>query len=201
MSQNKLLISGETDKDKGLDSQASAALSSSVENSTNIPRVDCPQCGHLNLEGLRICPNCQTILVPDDKTARLFGEEPAIDSGDRRPSGSVFLEHQPIVFDVDGQHIMLPKKTHIEIGRASPTPVTAIPDVDLTPFHGKEKGVSRFHIKLSVLEDMVYVMDMGSSNGTTVNGQRLSPQIHRLLRSGDELRLGQLQVKVRFGSE
>ena len=46
--------------------------------------------------------------------------------------------------------------------------------------------------------DLVHVCDLGSTNGTFLNGRRLIDRQRRLLRNGDELMLGRLRVLVRF---
>ena len=43
-------------------------------------------------------------------------------------------------------------------------------------------------------EDTLTLVDLGSVNGTHLNGQRLVPNQPRVLRDGDEIRLGRLVV-------
>ena len=70
------------------------------------------------------------------------------------------------------------------------------PDIDLTPFFAQELGVSRQHLFLKLENDSVSVVDNKSSNGTTLNGQRLKPGQSYPLRHGDELVLGALNLQV-----
>lgn len=70
------------------------------------------------------------------------------------------------------------------------------PDIDLTPIHGLELGISRIHASVVAIEGQYYIKDMGSTNGTFVNEQRLVPYQMFPLRSGDKLRLGNLSVSV-----
>jgi hypothetical protein len=161
----------------------------------------CPVCGQLNTDGALVCPHCQSLIAPDAMTMThtFLTEEPIRSSAGQWPSGDVFLGAQRLVIFVNkGQEIVLPLKRDIVIGRLSKAPGTETADVDLTAFGGVAQGVSRLHAKLSVVDDMIYVTDLGSSNGTTLNGRRLAPHVQRLLRSGDELRLGQLHLKVMF---
>jgi hypothetical protein len=69
-------------------------------------------------------------------------------------------------------------------------------DVDLTPFDAADKGVSRKHAGIYTEEDMLKVVDLESTNGTYLNGSRLTPFQPRILRNGDELRLGKLVLIV-----
>lgn len=83
------------------------------------------------------------------------------------------------------------------IGR-TPTHSTQTPDIDLADFGAIEKGVSRIHASIHASEDTLTIMDMGSRNGTHLNGQRIAPGQQRILRDGDELRLGKLVAYVHF---
>jgi pSer/pThr/pTyr-binding forkhead associated (FHA) protein len=72
------------------------------------------------------------------------------------------------------------------------------PDLDLTHFGALEKGVSRLHAAIYRSEDTLTLVDMGSANGTHLNGQRLVPDQPRILRDGDEIRLGKLVAHIYF---
>jgi pSer/pThr/pTyr-binding forkhead associated (FHA) protein len=75
---------------------------------------------------------------------------------------------------------------------------TVQPDLDLTPFGALDKGVSRVHAAIFRSEDTLMLVDKGSSNGTHLNGQRLVPHQPRVLRNGDEVRLGKLIAHIYF---
>ncbi len=83
------------------------------------------------------------------------------------------------------------------LGR-TPTNSTQTPDVDLAPYAAVELGVSRIHAAIHQSDDTLTVMDMGSRNGTHLNGQRLLPGQQRILRDGDELCLGKLVAHIQF---
>jgi pSer/pThr/pTyr-binding forkhead associated (FHA) protein len=72
------------------------------------------------------------------------------------------------------------------------------PDVHLGQFGTVELGVSRCHIRISGADYSFYVTDLNSTNGTWLNGKRLSPSVAHLLNPGDELRLGKLKLTVKF---
>ena len=95
----------------------------------------------------------------------------------------------PLFFEIEKEAVF---------GRKDPA-TGAMPDIDLTPFAGYRMGVSRRHAAISRnAENGLDVRDLGSSNGTFLNGQQLTA--HRLyaLRNGDELRLGQMVIRVLF---
>jgi signal transduction histidine kinase len=69
--------------------------------------------------------------------------------------------------------------------------------VDLRPYQARENGVSRQHARLSVVDSALSVTDLGSTNGTEVNGQPLKPDVPQPLTSGDRVKLGSLEFVVR----
>jgi pSer/pThr/pTyr-binding forkhead associated (FHA) protein len=84
------------------------------------------------------------------------------------------------------------------IGRADPNKGIT-PDIDLGPEGGFDAGVSRRHAVLAHSSGAYTVEDLGSANGTYVNGRRLTPQAVVPIRSGDELRCGTLVLRIEIG--
>ena len=70
------------------------------------------------------------------------------------------------------------------------------PDIDLIPYGAHDQGVSRIHAAIVYKNDEIYIMDMGSCNGTWLNADRLVAGKPHLMNDGDELRLGRLRIKV-----
>ena len=83
------------------------------------------------------------------------------------------------------------------IGRAD-AQAAVNPDLDLTPYGGLEKGVSRRHAAIIARKDRLVILDLNSTNGTFVNEQRLRPMQPYRLRHGDEIRLGEVRIAVRL---
>jgi pSer/pThr/pTyr-binding forkhead associated (FHA) protein len=81
------------------------------------------------------------------------------------------------------------------IGRRDPT-TGIIPDLDLTPYSGYQMGISRRHVTVRIRNKQVEVVDLGSRNGTHLNGHRLEPQQPVPLRDGDEMRLGKIVLRL-----
>ena len=92
----------------------------------------------------------------------------------------------------------LSEKQIVLLGRADFRSGGFQPDVDLTRYGGHERGVSRAHARLHVLEGEVYVTDLYSANGTYLNGQRLEPEQPYLLQNGAEFLLGALSAKIEW---
>ena len=57
-------------------------------------------------------------------------------------------------------------------------------------------SVSRRHARLSIAGSDVVVTDLNSRNGTFLNGTRLSAHRPYQIRDGDEIRLGQMVMRV-----
>ena len=64
-------------------------------------------------------------------------------------------------------------------------------------FDGEDVGTVRDNAS-PVDVDALKVIDLGSANATFINGQKLIAHQARILRDGDELRLGHLVIRVHF---
>ena len=58
----------------------------------------------------------------------------------------------------------------------------------------KAPGVSRRHARLDCSATACTITDLGSANGTIVNGEKLAPQVPHLLNHGDTLQLDQFTL-------
>ena len=83
------------------------------------------------------------------------------------------------------------------IGRNDPDSEIPPPGIDLTPYLGLEHGISRQHAVLIPTPEALYLADMGSTNGTWINGNYLEPGQRYPLAAGDYLELGLLEFQVR----
>ena len=102
-------------------------------------------------------------------------------------------------FEIAGasNSITVRPKSESIIGRRDPISNSA-PEVDLTSFAAYRMGISRRHAALRVVDHVVELLDLGSSNGTFVNGHRLNPHQPHALRSGDEIGLGRMLLRIHF---
>lgn len=91
-----------------------------------------------------------------------------------------------------GQEIATEGRTELIIGRAHKD---AKPDVDLGPFGGSQAGVSRQHSRLVRRDDEWSVEDLGSTNGTFVNGVKVAPHQLKKIKNGDLIRCGQIELQ------
>lgn len=72
------------------------------------------------------------------------------------------------------------------------------PDIDFADFGGFSLGVSRKHAEIRKLDDMYYILDVGSANGTWLNDHGLVPFQPKELQSGDQVRVGQAVLSIRL---
>lgn len=73
-----------------------------------------------------------------------------------------------------------------------------LPEVDLTPHGAYRLGISRRHAIILLEGERLIVKDLNSRNGTFVNGVIVPSGGTQTLRDGDELRFGNLTMRVRF---
>lgn len=155
----------------------------------------CPKCGYANVVARTTCRSCGTplerpealpvaahpLLLPlDDTGNRLFKEDDIV----------------LLAFVSLGQNLFFPVEASVVLGRdvaASSEPV-----IDLSRYEAKIRGVSRQHCRLQHRENQLLVTDLGSSNFTYLNGQRLIPHRPYVVAHGDHLLLGQLYLIVYF---
>mgnify|MGYP005842072929 CR=1 FL=1 len=163
--------------------------------------IECPKCRRIVPVAEVFCPTCGTFLQDEVgsafKTVRL-DDEPNTFKPDYFGATStlvLFVRHNKNQYRIQPQSF----KREIIIGRSDGSaPVT--PDIDLANQDAGKLGVSRMHLSLSYdpTNDTLSVTDLRSSNGSFVNNQRLHSHEVRVLRTGDELRLGKLVLGVVF---
>ncbi|MEL6149067.1 MAG: FHA domain-containing protein [Chloroflexota bacterium] len=85
----------------------------------------------------------------------------------------------------------------LTLGRtiSDPAPPT---HADMTALMPKNAGVSRIHVRISVHEGLPCIEDLGSTNGTLLNGFKLEPFTKVGLKDGDLLEPGKFKLKVIF---
>ena len=165
----------------------------------------CANCGHVNRPGVLFCENCGTSLSGKAAvgTTKSFEEEQAEAATGAQLTGAgtdYFVADSTLRIEIEGgpEPIVVRPKQELVFGRRDPA-TGAMPDIDLTPYAGYRMGVSRRHAAIRTADDNhLDVWDLGSSNGTFLNGQRLNAHRPYRLRDGDQLRLGQMVIRVFF---
>jgi pSer/pThr/pTyr-binding forkhead associated (FHA) protein len=157
-----------------------------------------------NLEGVFYCEECGRLLHKQTATTlrtRQFEPLPSI------PASDMEEETIPVKRDVS---LVLLIRDSVEPIVLDPGERTTIgrmdlrrperPDVDLTPYGGMEKGVSRIHAAVERMGNLLMLVDLSSSNGTFLNGRRLQADRPYPLREGDEVQLGKMVIHIYFKS-
>ena len=164
--------------------------------------ITCPSCHNQELVGALFCSACGAQLTYQAKSPTETFQYPDIESGDkpgRKPrsgdSEQASSARVGIKIVDGGQFIGLDGGEEFTIGRVSGTqPI--LPDIDLTPYRAYEGGVSRLHATIRVTSETVTLSDLGSANGTLVNGRRIPSYEPFTLTNGDVVVLGKLQFEV-----
>lgn len=172
----------------------------------------CQECQHENREGTLVCDDCgfplikivTTALANNDDAAGMSPALSLLDVDEQEydvsPVGTMILsEGSDVLIEFVGFHDRLPivPNHRTVLGRADQNAESA-PDIDLTPYGAFEKGVSRIHAALIRQEASLTLLDLGSSNGTLINGRRIAANQPRVVQDGDEITFGQLVARIYF---
>jgi len=161
----------------------------------------CPYCEHNNREGVLICEHCgRSRSIFSNLPTRVIPED-THDASPRWQGSDHFSEDTFVVMYVEEERepIILPVTERTVLGRANAT-IERYPDVDLTHYDAFVQGVSSHHVVLERQSDQLLVADLGSTNGTYLNGERLTPHQPVPARDGAELKLGKLTLHLYFES-
>jgi pSer/pThr/pTyr-binding forkhead associated (FHA) protein len=172
--------------------------------------IVCPNCHHKELPGALFCSECGARLISLDylttqsikKTNTDNLNETIVEDSQNSISthGDIFSK-QAISLDLAlylieaKQTLQLEGRSEFTLGRvAEGQPI--LPDVDLSPFDAYAQGVSRLHAALKLNKNRVAIMDLGSSNGTRVNGQKIVPHVDYPINHNDQIALGKLRIQI-----
>ncbi len=166
----------------------------------------CPNCHHQEFSGALFCSECGARLVVTEtptthhiernQTGLLMTQgvrepvppAPVTTPGSADAAVSLHLIESGMILHLAGQN-------EFTLGRvAEGQPI--LPDVDLSPYEAYAQGVSRLHAVLKLNNQRIFITDLGSSNGTRVNGQKIMPNVDYPLNHGDVIALGKFKIQV-----
>jgi hypothetical protein len=167
----------------------------------------CPNCHHQELSGALFCSECGARLVVTEsptthhiernQTGLLMTQGqsrvsippvPVVTPGNADSAVSLHLIESGMILHLTGQN-------EFTMGRVvEGQPI--LPDVDLSPYEAYAQGVSRLHAALKLNNQRIFITDLGSSNGTRVNGQKIMPNVDYPLNHGDVIALGKFKIQV-----
>lgn len=159
----------------------------------------CPHC-HSEIEPSTVCPNCGEPLTSEENSqATVVMSVDQIRATHQRQWQSAEIGEDRVIYGLMGGQrlaIKLTEEAPVILGRGDKD--VDGPDIDLTSYGAHERGVSRQHISIGVAGDIVEVQDLGSTNGTFLNGRQMTPDQWYILRNLDELRLGSFVITISF---
>ena len=130
----------------------------------------CPRCGRLNKPRARFCAACGTPLAAPP-SAKLLISSP----------------HRSWEQRVD--------KLPLRIGRRDPRQ-NHFPELDLAEH---DRGIaSRHHATIQRDGDFYTITDLGSTNGTYLNGTLVTARLPQRLRQGDRIKIGEVEIEFRW---
>jgi pSer/pThr/pTyr-binding forkhead associated (FHA) protein len=160
----------------------------------------CPTCHKEAMIGVLFCNECGAKLINIDKYATQSNL-----STDTYPKFETHLEtvnnQLPVIEGISlrlidsGKIFPLKGKTEFTIGRSAEGQ-SILPDLDLEAYSAYEKGVSRLHAKIMIQVSKVSILDLGSVNGTKVNGVKIGSNAACPLNNKDVVTLGRFQFQV-----
>lgn len=150
----------------------------------------CSDCGAQLVQGMP--PNYQS----NENGPGQFSEE------QNHASKPLSLDDEALIylhFLENGQVLPLTGREEFTLGRINDDqPI--IPDIDLSRYGGYELGVSRLHATILISPKGVMVTDLGSVNGTGINGEEITEHKSHRVNNGDVLTLGKMKMKVIIGN-
>jgi len=167
--------------------------------------IVCPNCQNQEITGAIFCSNCGTQLIPSmTKTQKITTksinqqvdrDRPTVITPKIGPNSWVSLS-----LVENGQVLSVDERDEFTLGRVSDgQPI--MPDLDLTSYNAYALGVSRLHCVVKKQGASAYVLDLGSTNGTFLNGIKLPAHSETLIKHGDVLALGKLKIQVLMNTD
>jgi hypothetical protein len=164
--------------------------------------IKCPSCGKRHPENTLFCDECGAYLLTEGRkrTDPLVSEE--VDWMETEMGTTGLLDNpdaEPLTVRLSipdsGRQVEFTLTKEVSLGRLDPATAT-FPDIDLTTDGALEKGVSRRHAKITRKGTELFLEDLGSVNGTLLNGKRLTPYLPHALSDKDEIRVGRLLMRI-----
>jgi hypothetical protein len=164
--------------------------------------VICPNCKGTNISGTVFCSECGAQLEYSDtlitQNISLSQVREALTQVSTHPLSSpqaaVTTWASLHLLDT-GQMLPLMDRSEFTLGRVSEgQPI--MPDIDLSAYQAYANGVSRLHAVVKRSGSRIIIMDLGSANGTYLNGKRLGPNMEQPIAHGDVIALGKLKMQI-----
>jgi hypothetical protein len=165
--------------------------------------ITCPACHYTeNRDDALVCSRCNTILSdtrisPIRQQTTLLSPEAAVIETRIREQHRTLDRSEVALYIAGVDEPLILNLTHdLQLGRYGGVTVDQPVSIDLAPFDALEMGVSRKHALLRRFGPDVAIVDLGSTNGTWLNGVQITPHQPVTLRSGDRIMLARLTLQI-----
>lgn len=156
----------------------------------------CTNCGNPLMENALFCDRCGANVEIISSSSLMEGDAKRMNTGSRSVMGPP-LATRPLARTYlslpNGIEVDLQVGKRILIGRTDGKEKV---DLDLSPVD-PELYSSRKHAEINVMMDVFSLRDLGSRNGTYVNGKKLVPFKDVVLKDGDALLFGKVSCTFR----
>ena len=164
----------------------------------------CPICMHKNAHTASVCSYCGALLDENITntvaTTKNTGEQldvPVVENVGSFIDAALIPEGGIGVYAAGS---FKPYYLHVDmelvIGRK--TENTSEPILDLSDLDAFDMGLSRRHAMIRRTESGYEVVDLASTNGTWLNGERLAPNKPYSFASGSQLRIGRMRLFIMY---
>lgn len=175
-----------------------------LEESDMLPPLDirtCAHCGRRYSFFRLYCKQCGCVmpgaLSGQNDVTRLLTDNP-VNKVDFQWGRTYFHRYARLLLrdEATDDVVLVPLDTpHVIIGRASPN---YTPTVTFPGRVAEVSGISRSHACLELRGSRLLLTDLGSTNGTYLDGEWLTPQVAYLLHNRAALQIGKLLLRVQF---
>ncbi len=165
--------------------------------------ITCKVCNNQEYHGVFFCGECgsQLVLASDINVDTFIYPSQSrgleLDISNTIPKKLLENKNFILYYLEQEEVINIPDQNEFTIGRFVDGQVIT-PDVDLNPYEAFDKGVSRLHatIRINPEKNKIHVIDLGSANGSSINGYEIPANSEVPLNHGDVLTLGKFSMKV-----
>jgi pSer/pThr/pTyr-binding forkhead associated (FHA) protein len=157
--------------------------------------IECPNCHARFVANTLVCSECGALLPPEEWGSNAISTEITGEPIESTAESALPPAVRLYMGEETGQSIDVVLDKKVIIGRSDPAN-QVFPEIDLAPYGGLEKGVSRRHARLSSRRGLIIIEDLASINGTYLNGKRLTPYLPEVVHDGDQIQIGSLPIRV-----
>ena len=165
--------------------------------------ITCKVCNNQEYHGVIFCGECgsQVAFASNERVNTLVypNQNRGLEVDFTQTIPKKLLENSTfILYSTEREEVIeVPEQNEFTIGRFVEGQVIT-PDVDLNNYEAYDMGISRLHatIRIKVEKNKIFVVDLGSANGSSVNGYEIPANSEVPLNHGDVLSLGKFNMKV-----